>query len=126
MFKVPEKYRVITGAMRSTKNDGNNGLFFVRKPAQLTPLQVIASDGSGWEHVSISLPNRTPTWSEMSLIKNMFWDSTDLVIQIHPTESEYINNHPYCLHLWRKIDTNDFCETPPRILVGFKINKKLS
>lgn len=35
--------------------------------------------------------------------------------QFHPPESEYVNNHPSCLHLWRKIGSE--FETPPKILV---------
>jgi len=33
---------------------------------------VIASDGMDWEHVSVSLPNRTPNWREMGLSKIYF------------------------------------------------------
>jgi hypothetical protein len=38
----------------------NNGAF--RVPGGL---RVIASDGEGWDHVSVSLPDRCPTWEEM-------------------------------------------------------------
>ena len=52
----------------------------------------------------------------MCFIKDLFWDSEDTVIQFHPPKSEYVNSHKYCLHLWRKKDTN--IETPPKFLVG--------
>ena len=77
-----------------------------------------ASEGAGWEHVSVSLPDRCPTWEEMSFIKNLFWDEEDFVIQIHPAGSDYVDLHPYCLHLWRKCGTNDYCEKPDKLLVG--------
>jgi len=118
MFKVPEKFRVTTGQGRSDESYGNNGCFIVRSMKLTYPLRVIASDGEGWEHVSISLPNRCPTWGEMSLIKNLFWGDDDMVIQFHPPKSEYINCHPFCLHLWRRTGRNDFCDLPPKILVG--------
>lgn len=35
-----------------------------------------------------------------------------MVIQIHPAKSEYVNLHPYALHLWRKENTNDYVEKP--------------
>lgn len=87
------------------------------------PLKIIASDGldgeyEAWEHVSVSLPNRCPTWTEMSLVKSLFWDDTDCVIQFHPPRSEYVNNHDYCLHLWRPIVQQ--IPLPPSILVGYK------
>jgi hypothetical protein len=73
---------------------------------------------AGWEHVSVSLPTRCPTWAEMAFIKSVFWDADDTVVQYHPPESEYVNNHPFCLHLWRPIEKQ--IPLPPSILVGFR------
>lgn len=102
--------------MGSDDSIGNNGAFFVPRPKESSPLRVIASDCyGGWEHVSVSLPNRCPTWDEMCKIKSLFWDADDCVIQFHPPESDYVNNHPYCLHMWRKIDF-DF-PLPPKEMV---------
>jgi hypothetical protein len=53
-------------------------------PYQSFNLRVIASDGKGWEHISVSLPNRCPNWREMCFIKSLFWDEEDVVIQYHP------------------------------------------
>lgn len=67
---------------------------------------VIASSGGGWEHVSVD-PNskkRCPTWDEMCAIKDMFFDEEEVVMQLHPAKSEYVNIHPYCLHLWRPLE----------------------
>jgi len=88
---------------------------FIRpyKPGQVL---VIVSWGLGWEHVSVSMKNRCPTWEEMCAIKDLFWKDSECVVQYHPPKSEYVNNHPFCLHLWKKI-SGDF-ETPPKILVG--------
>lgn len=81
-------------------------------------LRVIFSDGEGWEHVSVSTLTRTPNWAEMCVIKDLFWAPEDTVIQFHPPRSEYVNNHPFCLHLWRPI--GESIALPPSILVGFK------
>ena len=81
-------------------------------------LHVLASDGLEWEHVSVSMPDRCPSWNQMCFIKDMFWDEDDTVIQIHPPKKEYVNHHKYCLHLWRKCDTNDYVDVPDSILVG--------
>ncbi len=123
MFHVPDKYRLKTGLMGSSKGYGNNGMFFVpfrRRNLPNGQLKIVASDGEGWEHVSVSIPYRCPKWGEMCQIKNLFWDMEDAVIQIHPPNFDYVNNHPFCLHLWRKAGTNDFYEAPPTILVGIK------
>ncbi len=132
-FHVPESCRILYGPAGSHASDGNNGAFFVpnrhaRGDDRRIPLRVIATDGlamppgqehlGGWEHVSVSLPNRCPTWAEMCFIKDIFWDLDDCVVQFHPPQSEYVNNHLYCLHLWRPIDRA--FPMPPSILVGLK------
>jgi len=119
-FKVPEKFRVQDGPLASDSSEGNNGCFMVKSLKIKGTLACIVSEGMGWEHVSVSKPNRCPTWEEMCFIKDLFWDEDDFVVQMHPPKSDYVNNHPYCLHLWRKQGTNDFCERPPSIMVGFK------
>ena len=81
-------------------------------------MPIIASWGGGWEHVSVSLARRCPTWEEMCAIKDIFWREDECVVQYHPPKSEYVDCHPYCLHLWKKIG-HEF-ETPPSIFVGPK------
>jgi len=102
-FHVPEKFRMVKGHMATNESHGNNGIFFVPMRPGMTPLRTIASDSKGWEHVSVSLPARCPVWEEMCFIKELFWDDEDCVLQYHPPKSEYVNDHPYCLHLWRPI-----------------------
>lgn len=116
MFKVPEKFRLTKGVMGSTEAHGNNGAFLLEISG--APVRVIASDGAGWEHVSVSLKDRCPTWEEMYQVKALFWDDQDCVVQFHPPKSEYVNNHPYCLHLWRPIGVE--IPLPPSLLVGIK------
>ena len=99
-FCVPEKHRVTGGKFATNRGYGNNGLFVIHK--ERITYRCIASDGGGWEHVSVSMPsNRTPTWKEMCWIKSKFWEEEDCVVQYHPPKSEYINYHSHCLHLWR-------------------------
>ena len=88
-------------------------------PGPFRPLRVIFSDGMGWEHVSVSTPNRCPNWDEMCLVKSLFWADEDAVMQLHPPRSEYVNNHAHCLHLWRPND-GAVIPLPPSILVGVK------
>lgn len=116
MFHVPEKCRHRTGAFGSDEKYGNNGLFWVNYYKTNVTLKVIASDGMGWEHVSVSLPNRNPNWDEMCFIKELFWDDEDCAVQYHPPKSEYVNCHPHCLHLWRP--TEGEIILPPSICVG--------
>lgn len=105
--------------MRSDEGNGNNGVFFV--PARRLggpPFMVVASDGEGWEHVSVSRPDRCPTWDEMCFIKSIFWDAGDCVMQLHPPEADWVNNHSRCLHLWRPVGIE--LPRPPAWMVGTK------
>ena len=81
---------------------------------------VIWSNGGGWEHVSVSPYKRsyTPSWDEMCSLKDMFFHDDEVVVQYHPAKTEYVNNMPNCLHLWRPIDQT--MPTPPSIMVGVK------
>ena len=116
-FHVPHQYRVRKGLLGTTDKHGNNGAFLVPTGDKFD-LQVIASDGLGWEHVSVSLPGRTPTWEEMCSIKSLFWDDEDAVMQLHPPQSSWVNNHAYCLHLWRPVGQD--IPLPPDLMVGIK------
>lgn len=126
---APELCRVLDGPQGSSSSWGNNGLFLLsRMPAlerfdrlhpraecDLRGLRVICSDGGGWEHVSVSRRDRCPTWVEMHTVKLIFWDDEDVVMQLHPAKSDYVNEHPFCLHMWRP--TIAAIPTPPRIFV---------
>ena len=122
MFHVPENCRMtFHPLLKSRPEDGNNGAFSVPAIISNRHIFCIASDGEGWEHVSVHVhdsKSRTPNWDEMCHIKNLFWDAEDAVMQLHPRASEYINNHPNTLHLWRP--TNAIIPEPPSIMVGMK------
>ena len=120
-FHVPNQYRVHQkGVIMSNAEYGNNGIFWIpsRDKKQMAPMRVIASDGLGWEHVSVSLPTRCPTWEEMVRIKSIFWDDDDCVMQLHPPKEDWISNHSFCLHLWRPMEAE--IPRPPDFMVGSK------
>jgi len=122
MFHVPNKFRLKNHPFFGSDDSyGNNGVFFIPIEKDIKA-QVIASDGEGWEHVSVIIieigKSRTPTWEEMCILKDVFWDEEDTVIQFHPPKSEYVNNNDNCLHLWRKIGFD--YPLPDSLLVGVK------
>ncbi len=59
----------------------------------LATLRAIASTGMGWDHVSVSLEDRCPTWDEMCWIKKLFFEPDECCMQLHPPESDYVNFH---------------------------------
>ena len=94
--------------------DGGAG--FIKFKTAKRPAVVIWSFGGGWEHVSISFASRCPSWDEMGIVKDMFFREGECVVQYHPPKSEYVNQHPYCLHLWRPAGGG--MTRPPGWMVG--------
>ena len=82
---------------------------------------VVWSFGGGWEHVSVAPYKRniTPSWDDMCMLKDIFFNDEECVVQYHPPKSEYINNMQNCLHLWRPINVE--MPMPPSIMVGVKL-----
>jgi hypothetical protein len=116
-----DRWRVRNGPYGSNLGEPF-GAFFVPGPCG-RDLKIIASSGDPtldiyWEHVSVSLTNRPPNWEEMCFVKDLFWDAEEAAMQLHPPKSRWINNHNYCLHLWRP--TNQEIPLPPDETVGRK------
>lgn len=115
-------YRVRDGFYATDDSIGNNGAFFISHKG--VSLKVMVSDGTeeslpdflGWEHVSVSTKNRCPTWEEMCFIKELFWKDDEVVFQLHPAKKDWINCHPFTLHLWRKRGFE--LPLPPKMAVG--------
>lgn len=92
--------------------DEATGVFTVPSPVDYKPLLVIASNGAGWDHVSVSRATRCPNWLEMAHIKDIFFKEDETVMQLHVPKTDHISVHPYCLHLWRPQDVE--IPRPPR------------
>jgi hypothetical protein len=99
--------------IRTIATDEDGGAYAVRMGK--TILRVIASHGMGWDHVSVSLQHRCPTWEEMEYVKRLFFKNDELAMQLHVTPDQHINNHPFCLHMWRPHDKE--IPLPPAIMV---------
>ena len=78
-----------------------NGCFRIPSPIDGQTLAVVASNGGGWDHVSVSRSNRCPNWPEMEHIQRMFFKDDEDAMQLHVPIDEHLNMHPHCLHLWR-------------------------
>lgn len=124
MFHVPEIYRDIrTPGLASDSSFGNNGFFIIpHYKVRNYHFRIQVSDGLSWEHISVSVgevghrQHRCPTWEEMCWVKKQFWDDGDCVIQYHPSKDQYVNLHPYVLHLWRP--TNQVIPIPLKEMIG--------
>lgn len=59
-------------------------------------------DGAWWIHLSISRAKRLPSWEDLVDAKESLLGTDCEAIQVIPKRSEYVNLHPFCLHLWKK------------------------
>ena len=111
--------RIRKGEFASDGSYGLTGAFVVFGPRGEW-LRIIADNtDAAWEHVSVSTTHRTPNWTEMCFVKNLFWNEDECVIQYHPPKKDYVNCHPYCLHLWKPL--KHVIPMPPPIMVGPKV-----
>lgn len=65
------------------------------------------ADGGDWLHVSLAHEFRMPTYAEIAEVKRRFVGAERKAIQVFPAESVYVNLHPYCFHLWSRLDAPD-------------------
>jgi hypothetical protein len=119
----PENGRIRDGSPWSSETGDVFGAFDIVGPCG-QQLHIIASPGDAHEgipgeHVSVSARNRCPNWMEMCFVKDLFWNEEEAVMQLHPPRSQYVNQHAFCLHLWRPINTD--IPMPPMIAVGVKL-----
>lgn len=93
-----DRWRIIIPELG--RGDELSGAFEMPSPL-MGKLRVIASGYDGWDHVSVSLPGRTPTWSEMEHVKRLFFRPEACCMQLHVPEVAHLSVHPHCLHIWR-------------------------
>lgn len=54
-------------------------------------------------HVSVSLPDRLPSWEQLKDAKEAFMGDV-WAYQVLAPAKHYLNMHPYVLHLWARAD----------------------
>lgn len=64
----------------------------------------IEDDGRPWLHMSLSRADRLPTWDELREAKDLFIGRDRHAYQCLVPPSEYVNVHPFCLHLFAPVD----------------------
>jgi hypothetical protein len=98
------RWRVRKGQMASDETCGWNGHFIV--PLEGEIWHVILSDQLGWKHLSVTNAQKKvmPSWNIMCRLKEAFFGDEDWVCQFHPAKEDYVNDHPFCLHLWQSLD----------------------
>lgn len=116
MKKIEEIIKCPNLQIKEAGLDGFDGLY--TDPIENKYYFFVFSWGGGWEHLSVSQRNKTPSWDIMCRMKEIFWGNDEVCVEYHPKREDYVNFHPHCLHIWKEIG-KEF-PTPPSIFVGFK------
>ena len=126
-----EPGRIKSGPLSSKEEDHFGAFILNHKDGRVIYLIVDDGKQSGWEHVSVSCMRKhrgkvvpqMPDWSVMGIVKDLFWEDTETVIQMHLPKAEYPNESVFTLHLWKCIRQEYVL--PPKELVGIKDEPKL-
>jgi len=110
-FGCPEYLEKYRKKLFGQLGDSSNGCLDIRPRG----MHVIFSSGGGWEHISAKRRNRTPSYADLDRLKREFWPPDAVVMQLHVSASDHINDHDHVLHLWRPIDGE--IPLPPLIFV---------
>ena len=68
----------------------------------------IDSRGHSWAHVSMSRAASLPTWADLRKVRDEFLPRDRAVVQVFPPEGEYVNMHPFVLHLWSDLSDHGY------------------
>ena len=58
--------------------------------------------GRSFARAYMWLEDRCPTWPEMVALNHLLFHTDDIpTFQVHPRADQYVNNHPFALHIWK-------------------------
>jgi len=63
-------------------------------------------DEQAWLHVSFSRRSRLPDYKDLRLVKRRFVGDDRVAVEVHPTQAQHVNLHPFTRHLWSCLDAS--------------------
>jgi hypothetical protein len=81
----------------------------------------VKTDGAEWLHVSYSRRSWTPTHEDTCKVKAAFIGDR-YAYAVFPPVERYVNIHPYCLHLWARLDGSPVLPEFSEILPGIGVS----
>jgi hypothetical protein len=83
-----------------------NGALYISTVEHMSVIESIAieQDGKRWHHVSVSRPDRLPSYDDLVFVKEHWIGDTRYAYQVFPPKHKHVNFDPHCLHLWSCLD----------------------
>lgn len=88
-------------AKMSNKNEFKPGIYLFGECNAVVTIE------NGCYHISISHPERLPTYDELKEARYKFAPDFVYMAQIFPPMDEFVNLHPFCLHLYEIARRNE-------------------
>jgi hypothetical protein len=98
---VPAPTQALPGTHRAYRSASGCGIIVGIEPARAAPVGIwVPAELELW-HLSISHPERYPTWDEIADARYELVPDEVTMALLLPPRGEYVNAHPNCFHLWQ-------------------------
>ena len=89
-----------------------DGALYVHRLIAMSAIVSATREGDGkfWLHLSIAKPTQMPDWGEVKRAKELFIGRDRKALIVLPEEGNYVNIHPFCLHLFCCLETDPLPE----------------
>ncbi len=64
-------------------------------------------EGHNWIHASCSFQDRMPSYADLVWLKDTVFGDSRSAYMVLPKRESHVNIHPYCLHLYGRLDGTD-------------------
>jgi len=100
--QVPAPTASLPGSHQAYHSSSGCGIIVGLEPAWAGPPGVWLPEGAAdlW-HLSISHPDRYPTWDELADARYELVPDQVTMAMLLPPKADYLNVHPHCFHLWQ-------------------------
>jgi hypothetical protein len=92
--------RVLPAGWTIVKRWGDGNMLMHRSGLKVIVDTAPCDDGREWMHISMSREDRLPSFDDMKFAKETFAGNDRYAYQVFPPAAKYVNQHPFCLHLY--------------------------
>lgn len=103
-LRIPKNWKLIS--------KGSSGGVFQKGNVKAIITSEVHGDGRAWIHLSVSKKNSLPTYGDLKRAKKDFLGPESRAMLFFPPESEHVNLHKYCHHLWCCVDEDPLPDFP--------------
>lgn len=101
-MKVPAQTAELPGIQRAYHTESGCTVICGLEEAKAAPggIWLPPNEKMLW-HLSMAHHERYPTWDEIADVRYSLVPDNVTMAMLLPPMNDYVNDHPYCLHLWQ-------------------------